>query len=44
MDVPTEKAVEDMKANGLPPQVAEAVGQSLENIRRGAPRGGMRNG
>jgi len=35
IDVPVEKGVEAMAANGIPPHIAAAVGQSLENIRAG---------
>ena len=35
IDVPPEKAVEGLKANGIPPHVAAALGQSFEAIRAG---------
>jgi uncharacterized protein YbjT (DUF2867 family) len=35
IDVPAEKAVEGLQANGIPPHVAAALGQSFEAIRAG---------
>jgi len=35
VDISPEKAVEGLKANGVPPQVAEAVAESLAAIRQG---------
>jgi (4-alkanoyl-5-oxo-2,5-dihydrofuran-3-yl)methyl phosphate reductase len=35
VDVPPEKAVEGLKANGIPAHVAAALGQSFEAIRAG---------
>jgi uncharacterized protein YbjT (DUF2867 family) len=35
VDVPAEAAIEGMKHNGLPPQLAEAVGESMAVVRDG---------
>jgi uncharacterized protein YbjT (DUF2867 family) len=35
VDVPAEAAIEGMKRNGLPPQLAEAVGESIAAVRDG---------
>jgi (4-alkanoyl-5-oxo-2,5-dihydrofuran-3-yl)methyl phosphate reductase len=35
VDVPAEAAIEGMKHNGLPPQLAEAVGESFATVRDG---------